>query len=164
MAESKSSKTARDETSNRRPTPPAPAPAPAAAPAPAPTETGKLTYHRMSEDEPIAVMVGNRAFTEGEAVQIDDPRQFAKLKANPYFQGKRAERPVGAPARVLDPKLADLQNELSEEAQEAREEANAANATADAAARALAQVQATAEAVMSPDRSPPITNQATNRP
>jgi hypothetical protein len=126
-----------------------------------PTETGSLTYKRLAPDDPPAVEVGGRAFVEGKAVQIDDPRLFAKLSRNPYFGG--GEAPQRA-ARTVDPALAEAQNKAAEELVDLRQEASEANANLSAAQRAQQTLAAIAEAQTSSDRDPPLTNHARNSP
>jgi hypothetical protein len=174
MAESRSSKTAREAAGTASRNQPATRPMrPAATPTNAvgisePTDTGSVTYDPAFGDPEIVTIAG-RVFEAGKAVDIDDPRLFAKLKGNPQFTtgGRRRDRdaaPAGRAAAAIPPELAKARDRLAEEEDEARQTFEEAAGELSAAERARRQVEATAEAMSSPDRDPPLTNHATNRP
>jgi hypothetical protein len=121
-----------------------------------PTETGSLTYDPAPGDPDVTVAFG-KTFFAGKAVEIDDPRQFAKLSGNPNFR-KGGARSAGE-ARDPDREALDkARQKATEEAQEKRSEANVAVADAAAAERAQRALTDLSSAMGDPDRDPPLTN------
>lgn len=97
-------------------------------------------YYTPTAGEPQFTTVFGRTFKAGDAVVIDDEKQFQKLKGNPQFTEdgkprKTAEADKGALA--LDKEV----EKLAKDADEAQAQADESNADKDAKERALTQAR-----------------------